>query len=345
MQGTQEYKGKSRINILEEIQNKINRVDELNNLEKKIYSTFNSESSAIMNEMLLGGSEHFTKKLVNSDISIVERILNKIDDLKTMFERVADAKAKTEYKKLIRAEKMYLNAITEAGYRYNLGKIIQNIKDKKEQEENKKIATQDIDSEIKEETSIQFNKKIVKYIPYAKIGMSNISHIRTELYKIYSGINEGVADGIAIENHSAIYVVDSGKENGDLRFGVRRIIKISDGNLRKERMVKINDRAIQNGFISEQLLGKIKSSSGDNSRSSVGRQLQEELSNNTRESTNNEERIFGENGNRGIRILKDSKNKNIDSEDTIKYSLMNNKSFEENVDDIINMSDSEIIKK
>ena len=146
------------------------------------------------------------------------------------------------------------------------------------------------------------------------MGNENVTHIKRELSKIYNGFDDCVADGIAIENGNTIYVVDSGKENGELRFGIRNTIKISDETLRKERMVKINDRAIQDGFISEQLSGKIRGSSDKHSRGSIGRQLQEELSVDSRESSNNKGRISKQDADRrGIKysLSKDSKGKNL----------------------------------
>ena len=64
--------------------------------------------------------------------------------------------------------------------------------------------------------------KIAKYLPESKVGQANMEYIRHQLYSLYSGIPDGIADGIAIANGKTVFIVDSGKDNGKLDFGVRR---------------------------------------------------------------------------------------------------------------------------
>ena len=165
---------------------------------------------------------------------------------------------------------------------------------------------QDDEEEKKVETAsnLRYNKdkskaKIARYIPYSKIGTANVDAVRRKLQSIYAGTDNTVADGIAIEHGSKIYIVDSGKENGKIDFGVRKAISISNPILRRERLEKINERAISNGFISSELFGQFKRTSDNSGRSGVGRKLGEELSFDTGKSQDNQGRVPDENGDRG----------------------------------------------
>ena len=248
-----------------------------------------SEVIATQTEFLFG-NEQSIARLTATKKSLAQKILDKIKD----FIKVLKAKTPNEknfIKKLQQAESLFEKALSKAGTDYLIKQSI---------DANKNI---DYNNETK------FARKTATYIPYDKVGNDNIDAIRQSLTNIYGNLDNCVADGIAIENGNTIYVVDSGKENGEIRFGIRNTIKISDETLRKERMVKINDRAIQDGFISEQLSGKIRGSSDKHSRGSIGQQLQKELSANSRESTNNKERVLEQNADkRGIKysLSKDS---------------------------------------
>ena len=92
--------------------------------------TFQSEMGAIMSESLLG-TEEFIDTILSKETSIAEKVMKKIKDLKAMFERLGNAEARAEYKRLSKAEKLYLNAIEKAGYKYRNGKIL--VRRKKEE--------------------------------------------------------------------------------------------------------------------------------------------------------------------------------------------------------------------
>ena len=242
------------------------------------------------------------ERLASTDESIFKKVYNWIKSKVERF-KIKSAEDRQVYDFLHKAESLYKKALENSvggsnSVRYSI--------DKNEKKSYSKSS-----------------RKVAKYIPYSKVGNENVTHIKRELSKIYNGFDDCVADGIAIENDNTIYVVDSGKENGELRFGIRNTIKISDETLRKERMVKINDRAIQDGFISEQLSGKIRGSSDKYSRGSIGRQLQEELSVDSRESTNNKERISEQDADRrGIKYSLDKTIKGVD-EKSIPSKLQN----------------------
>jgi len=238
-------------------------------------------------------NEAVIDRLASTEESLFKKIYNWI---KTKIERfkIKSAEDRQVYDFLHKAESLYKKALENSvggtnSVRYSI--------DKKE-----------------EKSYSKSTRKVVKYIPYSKVGNENVSQIRRELSKIYSGFDDCVADGVAIERGHTIFIVDSGKEQGQVSFGIRKKITISDETLRKEIVEEINDRAIQDGFISEQILEKFRGSSDKHSRGSIGQQLQKELSVDSRESTNNKERISKQDADRrGIKysLSKDSEGKNL----------------------------------
>lgn len=143
--------------------------------------------------------------------------------------------------------------------------------------------------------------KIAKYLPESKVGQANMEYIRHQLYSLYSGISDGIADGIAIANGKTVFIVDSGKDNGKLDFGVRRKKIISDIQLRQDFIRSTNDDTISNGFVSNELSSRI----GNKISSNIGRNLRREsgteLQTDTRKSENKQSGISQTNGdNRGL---------------------------------------------
>ncbi len=158
----------------------------------------------------------------------------------------------------------------------------------------------------KDGRGVRFSKRTARYINN-KLDTPTLSHIRKELREIYGDVDSAIADGIAIEKDNAVFVVDSSIEDGNIEFGVREKIIISDNNLRKEKLEKINDRAISKGYVSIEISRRIKYSSGNGGNSSIGRELSKELSINKGQSENNESGVSGEDGNNGGRGLRLSK--------------------------------------
>ena len=107
-------------------------VEELTEDELKYIRLYKSELGAHLSANLLG-TESFIDKLVRENTTIAEKVLNKISDLKQMFERLGDAEARAEYKKIKKAEKLYLDAVKKAGYAYVGRKIIGAIEEREEE--------------------------------------------------------------------------------------------------------------------------------------------------------------------------------------------------------------------
>ncbi len=150
----------------------------------------------------------------------MERILNWIEDIKEAFARLKSKEALAAYNYAHKAETLYLNAIKEAGDKYEKRRIV-GIRNTDENEENIDTATQDEYNKNAPEVQ-KYSAKIADYYSYSDIGEENVWLIRNELYKLYEGISDGVVDGIAIERGATFYIVYSGIEDREISFGFRK---------------------------------------------------------------------------------------------------------------------------
>ena len=117
---------------LEQIINKHNSSIDLSPGEQKLLRTYMTEVNAHMTEQYLG-NDSFIDKIVNKQTSLAQKIVNKIFDLKEMFERIGNVQKQAEYKRLTKAQNLYLKAIKEAGYSYDrIARKIRKLKDKEE---------------------------------------------------------------------------------------------------------------------------------------------------------------------------------------------------------------------
>ena len=96
--------------------------------------TFESELGAHLSEAALG-SETFMHKIIESDASIAEKLINRIKALKNSLSTVNDPNAKAQVQRLTKAEKLWLKAVDDAGYNYAKGKLVKAIREKREKEE------------------------------------------------------------------------------------------------------------------------------------------------------------------------------------------------------------------
>ncbi len=142
-------------------------------------------------------------------------------------------------------------------------------------------------------------RKIAQYIPYDKVGKENIRYIKKKLNDLYGNVDNGVANGIAVEKDTTVYIVDSGKENGEITFGVRKRFTITDNERRINYVRRINNESRQKGYISDGLSSRIGDGLHNDWGSHLRREFREELQTDNGESQNNEARIFGDNGDRG----------------------------------------------
>lgn len=241
---------------------------------------YGNEVTAHMSAELLS-NEAVIDRLVSRHATLAERIMIKLRQIKRALSRIKDAKA--QFERLTTAEQIYLAAIERRGWRFDGNKIIMGADDE----------------ELDNEEGIDYNRKsrgkTVRYISPQKIGTPTNVYIRKELEALYDGFDNMVADGIAISKGDKVYVVDSGKENGEVSFGVRKIKTISDTKTREKAIRRTNDDAISKGFVSDGLSqSRIRDWHDNRAGRDLRRESGTELSADQRESQNNQDRVFGE---------------------------------------------------
>ena len=161
-----------------------------------------------------------------------------------------------------------------------------------------------------EERKVYNRKKSARYIQFEKVGNEVVRHIRSELKKIY-GNSDGVADGIAIEHGNDVYIVDSGRENGSITFGIRKRIRITRADLRADFIRRKNNDAVSNGYISDGLSQQIGNGLGRDWGRNMRRKSGTEFQIDSRESGDNQRGVSGEDADIGR--LKDSSRTFADS--------------------------------
>ena len=282
-----DYLSKSGVRVAQANAQLLNRG--YNMLDVNVYG---SEMNAILAENMLG-NEHFINKIVYEELSLGEKILAKIQNFKYMLETIKQQGSRS-YRELVQAEKLYLKAID------NYRKGVTHTWNREESNENVTPSNQGVESN----GEVKYNRKVAKYIPYSKIGEENVRFIQRELYKLYQGYDNCVADGIAIENGNIVYIVDSGKENGEVNFAFRKKKIINDDELRKEAIRRTNNDSVSKGYISDGLSSKFRLGYDNDIGHDRRPELREELSTNQGKPTNNQEGVLGEDGDRGVRPLK-----------------------------------------
>ncbi len=107
---------------LESIVERAGKNETLSPEDMVYYNAYLSELGAHESEYLLG-NEAFIDKIISKDKSLAAKIIEKIRNLKSMFEKTKDTRTKQEQKLIHRAEKLWLNAVEKAGLKYAGGKI------------------------------------------------------------------------------------------------------------------------------------------------------------------------------------------------------------------------------
>ena len=108
---------------------------------------------------------------VGKETKLAEKVLNKIADLKKMFERIGNAEARAEYKQIKKAEKLYLGAVEKAGYAYI----------------NRKIISYRPDEELDASEEIQYNRKKTPYVQWKSDALAWANSSRTKIGDMDSG--------------------------------------------------------------------------------------------------------------------------------------------------------------
>ncbi|MBQ3482600.1 MAG: hypothetical protein IJA78_00300 [Clostridia bacterium] len=105
-------------------------------------------------------------------------------------------------------------------------------------------------------------------------------------------------------DEDAILVVDSGKENGNIRFGVRKKITIKDDERRNRYVKRINQESADNGFGNRKVFERLGVDLDHNSGINVGRELRKDKANTSKQSSNNQNGVSNGTANRGVSVSK-----------------------------------------
>jgi hypothetical protein len=137
--------------------------------------------------------------------------------------------------------------------------------------------------------------------------LKNRAAVIKQAHAVLNGAEAGKRFGEALK--FADYIIDSGKDNGKLDFGVREKLIRLDPNARAEHIRRINNDTISRGNVDDSIAGRIRSRSADNSDSVRRQSNRPQLQITQRESRHNEIGI---------------PSKNEESAKRIKYSLKDN---------------------
>ena len=131
---------------VEKIIRKVERGEALTDKQTALANVIASEGTSIMAELALG-NEHFARELLDADASIVEKLLNRIAEVKEALARRKDAAAKEAFEEVRKAEQMFLDALAEKGMRFEKGKIIGASEEEDEVKKSKKGANRPINEQ------------------------------------------------------------------------------------------------------------------------------------------------------------------------------------------------------
>ena len=236
--------------------------------------TLISEVVALRSEALFG-SEQAIMKLTRENRTLAGKILDRIKQFLQVF-TAKTPEERASVKRLQEAQRLFERALGKAGTKYVMREM--------QSTENGGVLLDGEGVLEYNNTAPQFSTKRAKYISYDKLGASTVAFIRRQLYKFYQDVENGIANNVAIENGNAVYIVDSGCENGDVSFGVRERIKILDDELRSEYVRRTNDDAVSKGYISDGLSSRFAARHANGRESNLRRESGEELSADTAES-------------------------------------------------------------
>ena len=132
------------------------------------------------------GDEKVIDRLVRTDAPQAEKIMGKLRDMIDVLKRIGDAKAMAEYKRLKKAEKLYLDAIEAAGKKYVNGKIV-SLDDDEEKESiaPKNLSYEDLDpSDYYNKAEIYSYDFLVSQKSMKKVDLPSLATIKGEDGKV-----------------------------------------------------------------------------------------------------------------------------------------------------------------
>ena len=196
---------------LRDILIKKNRGEAVTAEEALYYSDFSSEKGATAVEMFLG-DEAFVDKIIRLDAGLAEKLVGKWQDMKAAIKSFESKESREKYKRLVKAQKLFLEAAETAGDT-RLANIIQGLLDDEEET---------VDSEAK----VQYNRNKT-YKQISKQEYAIISSRIMEDNSKYMARNDELPKYAAARSADYFYVYENFAPG---HFGVLKQIKITDAN-------------------------------------------------------------------------------------------------------------------
>ena len=131
-------------------------------------------------------------------------------------------------------------------------------------------------------------KKYIKISQYAR------EQLNRKLIALYRGIDDGIADDIAIDIGNTVYIVDSGKDRGNISFGVSEMFEFDDEKYKADFVRSRNDDTISKMHISDELSERLGGGLGYNRKSNLQSEHRSDLSDDKQQSENNSQGVQGE---------------------------------------------------
>lgn len=103
------------------------------------------------------GSEAFMQKVIKGEPTLAEKMIARVKALKNALSGNESAEARTERKRLEKAEKLWMKSVEDAGYKYVKGKLIKRRREKEEEEKKKATSSTENVQEAEGEIGAQFN--------------------------------------------------------------------------------------------------------------------------------------------------------------------------------------------
>lgn len=144
-------------------------------------------------------------------------------------------------------------------------------------------------------------RKVRSYIHPSRIDPSDYRSLRSQLKNLYAG-EDGIADDLALVVGNTIYYTDSGMDEGNLSFGVYKIINAPDDYDVQDAVRRLNYESWRESKFSRQVSDSLGLQHGDDTTSNRPERAGQELRGDQKQSEHHQGGVLGADGDRGVRL-------------------------------------------
>lgn len=228
-----------------------------------VLALFADEAVALMASDVLGNKE-FIKRFTKSQRSWAQRFLSKIIEVKEAFGRVTDSNARKEYRRFVKAEQIWKEALNELGARYVAGKIMMN-------------GTEDDDADIDVDSEMSYNENASAPQESRKYANQSLNSITQQAYNHHAWATNELTGVLSAEEigqfNDIIGQIKNGTytprrttdgkylvEVGEYKNGERCTIILTDGKFNGpsiDAVYKVNTDSVElTNYIKEFIYGR-----------------------------------------------------------------------------------------